>query len=80
MVIDTIIIKKGINYLLVLSDGKSAAKSVTVLPSSAECKRQATFSETDTEVPTRNFFQHLLRTFTLGAGHQSKGQLLVRIL
>ena len=53
MVVDNIIVKKGINHLL--NDGKSTAKK-RVLPSFAERKRQATFPETDTEVPIWNFF------------------------
>jgi len=51
---DNIILKKGINYPL--TDGKSTAKK-RVLPSVAERKRQATFPETDNEVPIRNFFR-----------------------
>jgi len=54
-VIDNIIIKKGINYLL--SDGKSTRyHPKCVLRSFAEHKHQATFPETDTEVLIRNFF------------------------
>ena len=51
-VIDNIIIKKGINYLL--SNRKSTAKSVYYLHLRSVNDR-ATFPETDTEVPILNF-------------------------
>ena len=54
-VIDNIIIKKGINYLF--HDGEKYHQK-RVLPSFAERKRQATFPETDTEVPIRNSFRY----------------------